>query len=190
MKRLIKLFRKHNGFLRSKELQKNGYLYSQLKELVEKGIVEKIKPGIYRHTEYAKVNEFVEVCKIYPQAVLCLYSAWSYYNLTTHIPAEYHLAIPNKKKIKTIDYPPVQLYYWSIPYFEIEIIEKNGIRIYSLEKTVCDAIRFKHKTGTDILSEVLKSYLKRKDKNLDKLLQVAKKLKIEQQVRNIVELLL
>jgi hypothetical protein len=37
----------------------------------------------------------------------------SYYNLTDQIPAEMHHAIGSKKSKKTLDYPPIQLHYWS-----------------------------------------------------------------------------
>jgi predicted transcriptional regulator of viral defense system len=190
MQKIIQLFQKHNGYLRSKELSKNGHTFKLLKELVEEGKVEKIKPGLYRHLDYVTNDELFEVSKMYPKAVICLFSAWYYYELTTHIPTEYHLAIPNKMKLKPSEYPPVQFYYWDIHYFEIEIVQDNGINIYSLEKSVCDAVRFKNKIGADIFSEVVKNYVKRKDKNISKLIQVAKQLKVEKQVRNTLDLLL
>ena len=55
-------------------------------------------------------------------------------------------------------------------------IEEEGykIRIYDLEKSVCDAIRFRNKVGIDTVSEILKNYLKRQDKDLDKMIRYAK----------------
>lgn len=188
MQKIIQLFKQNNGYLRSKTLSKSGYAYTLLKQLVESGKVEKIKPGLYRHSDFASSDEFVEVCEMYPQGVLCLYSTWFYYELTTHIPSEYHLALPHKTKLKHYDYPPVQFYYWDN--HSAEIVRKDGINIYSLERSVCDAVRFKNKVGIDISIEVVKNYLKRKDKNISKLIQVAKQLKVENQVRATLDILL
>lgn len=187
--KLQQLFIRNKGYLYSSELERKSVLYEQLKQLVESKIVEKIKPGLYRHIEIASSDEWLEVCHMYPHGVLCLFSAWSYYQLTTHVPSRYHLAVPNKVKIKLNPYPPVQLYYWTESYYIIDVEQKNGIQIYGLEKSVCDAIRFKSKVGVEITSEVVKNYLKRKDKNLNKLIQTAKRMKIENQVRNTLEML-
>jgi len=43
---------------------------------------------------------------------------------------------------------------------------------------VCDAIRYRNKVGIDITSEVLRNYLKRKDRNLDKLMKYAENMRI------------
>jgi len=56
----------------------------------------------------------------------------------------------------------------------------NGeeIAIYDIEKSVCDAIRYRNKVGIDITSEVLRNYLKRKDRNLDRLMKYAENMRI------------
>lgn len=190
MQKLIELFKQNHGYLKSKQLEQNGHLYRQLKKLVEEGKVEKLKPGLYCHPKFVKTDAYARVCKIYPQAVLCLYSAWAYYDLSTFVPAQYHLAIPNKTKLVRVDYPPVQFYYWSHKYFDIAIEENEEVRIYSLEKSVCDAVRFQNKVGLDLTAEVLKTYLDRNDRDIDKLLKVAHQLGQQTQVRKHIEFLL
>ena len=56
----------------------------------------------------------------------------------------------------------------------------NGeeIKIYDIEKSVCDAIRYRNKVGTDVTNEVLRNYLKRRDRNLDKLMKYAGNMRI------------
>lgn len=80
------------------------------------------------------------------------------------------------------DYPPIKLYYWDKRFYETGIIETtyNGeqLKIYDIEKSVCDAIRYRNKVGIDITSEVLRDYLKRKDRNLDKLMKYAENMRI------------
>ena len=181
------LFQKNKGYLRSKDLDKNRKMYYELKSLLENGIVEKIKTGLYKHNRFVIHNEWVDVCKIYPQGVLCLYSAWHYFELTTHIPFEYHIAIPNKLKLKEYEYPPIKFHYWNNKNYEMEIVKIDEMHIYSLEKSVCDAIKFKTKIGIDTLKEVINNYLKRKDRNLDKLFEISKEMKIEKITREYID---
>jgi predicted transcriptional regulator of viral defense system len=118
-----------------------------------------------------------------PPGVICLFSAWQFYGLTTFIPSAHHLTIPGKAKLVLPAYPPVKLYYWygaSYLLGKTEImVEGQPICIYDLEKSVCDAIKFRNKVGSDIASEVLKNYLKRNDRNIDLLMKYARLLRVE-----------
>ena len=53
------------------------------------------------------------------------------------------------------------------------IIKGYKIRIYCMEKTICDCIRYRNKLGLDVTKEGLSEYLKRKNRNLEKLLEYA-----------------
>jgi predicted transcriptional regulator of viral defense system len=186
---LLALFEKNKGYLLSKELRRNSALYSALRVLIDTNCIEKVKPGLYRHITMAHQNEWQEVCHIYPQGVFCMYSAWHYYELTTGIPHTYYLAFPNKAKITLQDYPPIQAFYWSNHLYNLQIIQLDGFRMYSLEKSVCDAIKFRNKIGKDTMVEVLKNYLKRKDKNLNELFRIAKIMKMENLLREYLNLM-
>ena len=62
--------------------------------------------------------------------------------------------------------------------------------VYDREKAVCDAIRHRNKVGVDIAAEVIKNYMKQKDRNLDKLLHYANMLKAEEQLQQYLSVLL
>ena len=69
-------------------------------------------------------------------------------------------------------------------------MENSLVDIYDLEKSVCDAVKFRNKVGKDILNEVLNEYLKRKDRNLEKLIQYAKLLRVEKALKDYLDVLL
>lgn len=186
---LLALFEKNKGYLLSKELQRNSALYATLRVLVETEIVEKVKTGLYRHTTMAHQNEWQEISRIYPQGVFCMYSAWHYFELTTNIPHSYYLAFPNKARITIQDYPPIQAYYWSNHLYDLQIMQLEGFRMYSLEKSVCDAIKFRNKIGKDTMAEVLRNYIKRKDKDMNVLFRVAKTMRMENLLREYLNLM-
>jgi hypothetical protein len=68
------------------------------------------------------------------------------------------------------------------------VLKKDGIKIYSLEKSICDAVKFRNKIGINLMSTILKNYLKRKDKDLDTLIKFAKSIKIDNLLREFLYL--
>jgi predicted transcriptional regulator of viral defense system len=185
----LEIFSAQKGYLQSKQLISRTQRH-RLNELVDAGEVTKVKRGLYKHTQMTTEDEWAEVSRIVPNGVICLFSAWLYYGLTTHIPSEHHMAIPNKSKVVLPPFPPIKIYYWSDNYYNLGKIKDNGINIYTVEKSVCDAIRFRNKVGKDIATEVLRNYLMRTDKNIDLLLKCAKPLRVESILMQYIELLI
>ena len=178
-----------NGYVFTKDAKGKRNLFNKLNELIEEGLVEKLKPGLYKIPELATLNHWQEISLMYPKGVICLTSASAYYNLTTYMPHKIHLAIGQKSKMKTEDYPPVQLYYWTDKYFKQHVVNKDEVRIYSVERTVCDIVRIYRNSDVDLVKEVAKEYLKRKDKNIALLMKTASEIDVEDKVREVVELL-
>jgi len=190
---VIQIFKAQKGYLLSRQLRSRNQQY-HLKKLIDQGEVVRIKRGLYKHVHFAVDNDWVEVCRIVPNGYLCLFSAWHYYKLTTHVPGHYYMAIPNKAKIVLPTYPPVKLFYWSSDYYllgkENLKFSEGIISIYDIEKSVCDAIKFRNKVGKDMTSEVLKNYLIRTDRNIDKLLRYSRILRVEKILNQYMEMLL
>ena len=65
----------------------------------------------------------------------------------------------------------------------------NSYRIFNIEKTVVDIIYYRNKIGIEETSEVLRNYLKRKDRQIDRLYTYAKMLRCESIVRTYLEVL-
>ena len=191
--RILELFEQKGGIVKLNEITKQGINKYHLLKLIEAGEVQRLHHGIYALTNY-QVNDYVELKKYVSNGLICLYSAWNFYGLTTYIPNEYHIAIEKKTKIKLPDYPPVKLYYWDQSVLTIGKTTAQTdtvlIDIYDLEKSVCDAIKFRNKIGKDILNEVLTEYLKRKDKNIDRLIKYSKLMRIERVLKNYLDVLL
>jgi predicted transcriptional regulator of viral defense system len=171
-----------------KELRKMGFNGTQIKSMLENGTLSRIRRGIYRTSSMNSSNQsFIDMCVAAPKCVISSLSALRYYNLTTFIPQSVYIAVKRGDTLPRIIYPPVEILVMSEKFFSlgIETVKegKYSFRIYSIEKSICDAFRYKNKVGLDIAKEVLKEYIRRKDRNINKLLQMAGKCK----VKNIIE---
>ena len=134
--------------------------------------------------EWDENSSFVDITKVNSKAVICLNSALHYYNLSTINPNLVHVAVPNNTARFSLDYPPVKLFYFSDTIYPQEIIEIKGsngtFKIYSIEKTICDAFRYRKRIGEDLALEALKNYVSSRESNLTRLYKVAKDCKMSE----------
>ena len=177
--RIYKVFKKHNGFARTKNILSAGIHSRDIKRARDAGQIIRVKRGLYRLTNIPLISHqgFIDLAYVVPEGVICLLSALSYYELTTFNPSIISMAICRGSRRPKIEYPPVEFYYFSKKQFEAGInkikIKGHEIRIYNPEKTICDCFRYRNKLGLDIAKEGLSEYLRRKDRNLEKLLEYA-----------------
>jgi len=101
----------------------------------------------------------------------------SFHELTTFVPTPVSYAIPASDKPAKLSRPPNEVFYFSEDQYKsgIEHCESktDDIRIYGPEKTVCDLFRFRNRLSEDLPLEGLKEYLKRRNRDLHKLLKYA-----------------
>lgn len=187
------LAERHEGILRAMDLTETGLSYKQIRRLLASGVLEKIGRGMYRFTQHP-YDERLEIARRIPNGVFCLFSACFLHGLSDFVPSEQHLAIPKKARYVLPDYPPVKLYYWEEKAFTLGLttfdLGNSAVRIYDPEKTVCDICRMRGKIGLDILKEVLKNYLQRTDRNLAKLHDYARQLRVEKVLNQYLTMML
>jgi len=194
--KIKEIFYVNNGYIRTRDISSKDVNRRYLRDLIDEGVIEKIKQGLYRwkDAKFDVEEELVNVSKIIHHGVICLVSALAYYELTTYTPGEYTIAVGRNYNIKLPDYPPIKLYYFSDKYYMdgIEKIDINGniIKIYNIEKTICDCLRYGNKISKDIIVESIKEYVKRRDKNISKLMNYAAKAKVKDVVQKYMEVLM
>lgn len=179
---------KEKGYISTKEL--SYWQEQQLQEAVRKGEAIRLKNGIYADID-ALANTMVDIRVIVPRGILCLWSAWSVYRLTTQIPNAYYVAIGRARKIVLPDYPEFQLVYQSDNLLSIGATRKTvqgyDIPIFDIERSVCDAIKYRNKVGIDVMAEILQNYLRRPDRNISRLMDYASKLRIRKTLNQYLE---
>ena len=170
-----------------KELKLAGFHPRKIKQILEQGKIEKIKPGLYRLSGMYGIGEFsqsfIDVCTSMKKGVICLISALEFHQLSTINPSQVYVALPNSDKQNNINYPPLKVFYFRKRFYELGIevkITKAGtFKIYNAEKTICDMFRYRNKLGEDLAMEGLKNYLNRKDANVAKLREYAIKCQVK-----------
>jgi hypothetical protein len=186
------IFINNGGILTTGELHSNGINSYAIKKLLNNGEIKRLKQGIYVLVK-KQPDEWFETFKIVHKGIYCLFSAAQLLELSTFVPSEYHMAIPRRYKVSLPDYPPVKLYYWKYDHYALGIfrMNKNGhtISVYDREKTVCDFVKYRNKVGLDTTKEVLKNYLNSKGRNLTKLVNYSRELRVSSIMQQYLEVL-
>ena len=165
--------------------------YKRLLRAKERGDLMRLRHGVYATPE-AVLSNMTDVEKIVPGGVVCLYNAWAYYHLSTVVPPVFCIAIASKRKVVLPQFLPVNLYYWKPENLEFGIVEAEisgfHVRMTDMERSVCDAIKYRNKLGLEVCSEVVRNYLKKENRNLSLLSDYAKRLRVFNTLKQYLEI--
>jgi predicted transcriptional regulator of viral defense system len=182
---IIKYLRNRKGYGRMKELKARGFQTRDIRKLMERGHLVKVKAGLYRLADLqpGEATGLVEVCLAMPKAVICLTSALTFHELTTFVPAAISFAVPMSDKPIELSHLPTEPYFFSpIQYrsgIEHHDTRTGQIRVYGPEKTVCDLFRYRNKLGEDLALEGLKEYLRLRNRDLNCLMKFARVCRVQ-----------
>lgn len=182
-------------FITTAELKDMGYSYYKIGKLEKNGLLRRVNRSTYENLSYkGEENDFFSAEAFVPNGVICLMSAARYYELTNFLPDTVDVAIERKKKVVTLpDWPEIKIFYFDPVRMDLGVTEvregDNVFHIFDIEKTVVDIIYYRNKIGIEETSEVLKNYLKRRDRQIDRLYAYAKRLRCEKTVRTYLEVL-
>ncbi|MBO4531008.1 MAG: hypothetical protein J5767_10275 [Paludibacteraceae bacterium] len=171
-----------NSYISSTIVKKQGRgAYYKMLENVRQGELIQVRRGVYADIDQLSGN-MIDINTVVPNGILCLWSAWNIHQLTTSMPQAFHVAIKRGRKIITPSFPKVQIHHYMESILLVGVmtmvIDGFNIHLYDVERCVCDAVKFRNKVGMDVCSEIINNYLKREDRNLSKLMDYARQLRV------------
>ena len=177
------------------ELRNKGLSYYKINQMVDQGMLIKLNKRFYENPNFqGEESDFYYAYAFVPNGVVCLLSAAVYYNLSTYRPDAVDVAIPRKAKVSTLpDWPEINVRYFTDDRFGVGIETvrdgNNQFRIYDIEKTVVDIVFYREKIGIEETKEVLITYLRQSDRNLNRLIRYAEMLKCGEVMKKYLEVL-
>ena len=171
---------RHQGLLRARDLAAHGLPRVALTKLVRDGSLARLSRGLYALPERV-VSEHVSLAEVAckcPNVVVCLLSALRFHELTTQIPSEVWLAIPNKAHAPKIDFVKLRIARFSGESWtegvEQHVLDGVPVTITCIAKTVADCFKYRNKIGMDVAFEALRDAWKAKRVTIDELWHYAK----------------
>lgn len=169
-------------FIISSSVKKRGRTeYYKMLEKARKGELIQVRRGVYATSEQLSGN-MIDVNSIVPDGILCLWSAWSIHRLTMSMPQAFHIAVNRNKRITVPAFPQVEVHYYTDKVLRVGVsqmdIDGYTVNVYDTERSVCDAVKFRNKVGMDVCSEIINNYLERPERNLSRLMDYARILRV------------
>ena len=136
-------------------------------------------------------QNFIEIAKKIPNAVVCMISALSFHGITTQIPHEIWIAVPRDTWRPSMDYPP--LHYTvlteNVYNFGIQEVNINGtiVKIYNPAKTIADCFKFRNIVGVDVAIEALREVWRSRTATMDELVEATEVNRVSKIMRPYLE---
>lgn len=190
-KRILKLFK--NGYLTTKDVTNNNIPRLYLTRLTKDDKIERVSRGVYiKKNEF--FDEFVILQSKSKNAIYSNTTALYLHGFSNRIPIKYDITINNGYNGSLQKEDNVNLFYTKRELLRLGVIDYklnsgNIIRVYDLDKTICDIIKNKKKIDAEIFNKAIREYFYSKKKNTLKLYEYAKKMNIYNKVRDTFEVL-
>lgn len=189
--KILNLFR--NGYLTTKEVTNNNIPRTYLTKLIKENKIERVSHGVYIKKNVL-VDEFVVLQSKSKYAIYSNTTALYLHGFSNRIPIKYDITIKSGYKGSLQKEDSINLFYTKNELLDLGVINYkldsgNIIRVYDLDKTICDIIKNKKKIDAEIFNKAIREYFYSKKKNTLKLYEYAKKMNIYNKVRDTFEVL-
>lgn len=177
-----------------KFLAENGFRSEGIRALVEAGKLIKIRHGLYQTSE-SVIDEYHEFQQRYSKGIYSYATALYFHGLSNRIPNIISYTLPNDynaSRIRTnlnIKYHFVKREYINVGVMELVSPQGDLIKVYDVERTICDIIKKKHKIDAQIYSDAIRLYFGGSNLNVRKIMKYAKIFKIEGEILRYMEIL-
>lgn len=189
--KILSLFK--NGYLTTKNVTDNNIPRIYLTKLIKEDKIERVSRGVYIKKNVL-VDEFIVLQGKSKYAIYSNTTALYLHGFSNRIPIRYDITIKSGYKGSLQREDNVNLFYTKKELLDLGVINYkldsgNIIRIYDLDKTICDIIKNKKKIDAEIFNKAIREYFYSKKKNTLKLYEYAKKMNIYNKVRDTFEVL-
>lgn len=189
---ILELMEKNNGYITSRELDMFDIHRMYLSIMQQKGIIKKVATGIYIDVNKVEDKYYIFGLSM-PNIIYSHMTALYFYSLSKEIPNEVY-DITVKRRYNSTHLRKHSTFYvdddiYELGLTEIETPMGNKVKVYDIERCICDIIRSRNRMELKNIKYSIREYMKRNDKDLVKLFLYAEKLGVKKIVIDYIELI-
>jgi predicted transcriptional regulator of viral defense system len=191
---LQSILMQNGGMITTAQANEVGISNERMRLFVKSGDLERVAFGVY-----VLPDEFAD--KMYisqlrrPKIIYSHETALFLHDLTDRDPINYTVTVPtgyNATKLKEDGFTvfTIKRELHEIGVAKLTTMFGNSVIAYGLERTICDCLRSRNQLDIAIVTDAIKRYTLRKDKNLNTLMQMAEMFRVAKPLRSYMEVLL
>lgn len=191
---ISEIAKKNNGFVSIVDAEKAGVSPMALSRAVKSGGLERLERGLYC-TPDTWGDEYLLAEYRFGRGILSHATALDLLDLSDRTPERITMTFPrgyNTSSASDAGIIPktIAKELHGLGVTNITTPYGNSVRCYNAERSLCDMLRGTSTPDVQILNPAMKAYFSSKDRDIGKLFGYAKKLGVQDKVRNYVEVLL
>ena len=192
--KIARLIEENNGMITSSILTREKIPRHYLKKLVDEGVILKVTRGIYCKFDMWEDEMYVLQSK-YTKGIFSHETALYIHGFTDRTPIKYVMTFPSTYNVKSLEVENIKIKKAIKDIYELGVIKGvspcgNKIKIYDIEKTLCDIVRGNNTCDIQIINAAMKRYAASSNKDISKLMYYAEKLRVKNKISNYMEVLL
>jgi predicted transcriptional regulator of viral defense system len=162
--------------------------------MVESGSLIKLERGIYLLDGFWE-DEFVVYSLRYRKGIFSHATALYLHGLTDRTPAHLSMTFPQGYNTVSLANPVLDVHRTAKSLFLlggslVATPSGNKVRVYDIERTLCDIVRGSNGGDVQVVNQAMKRYVASKNKDIQKLLGYAERLRVKPRILNYMEVLL
>lgn len=194
MEKLEELVKKQHGTILSADLDKNQIPRVYLQMMVAEGNLERVDRGVYVSVDSIEDEMYAMQTK-YSNIIYSHETALYIHGLSDRTPFEYSATVLSGYKVVGDVAKRFKIYYVKKEFHKLGVVITkspfgNPIKVYSIERTLCDIIRSRNRMDVQILNQALHRFVQLKSADYTLLMDFAKKFRVEAVLTHYLEVLL
>ncbi|MDR0723907.1 MAG: type IV toxin-antitoxin system AbiEi family antitoxin domain-containing protein [Endomicrobium sp.] len=176
--RILDISKKHSGIITTSDFEKANINRYQKEKWIESGELEKVKYGVYA---LPNTDETIIIFYLFYGNIICAETALFYYNYSDRVPPAWDIAVvrgTSKTKFN-VDYPHVNAHYISKEHltYGLDKIKIHGVEftIFDRDRLIVELIKNENNTDKETFNKAIQKYLNDEKKNIQNLLEYARK---------------
>lgn len=191
---LMNLLSERGGRITAKEASLAGIHRMFLKQLSDAGKIVRVARGVYQLAT-TQEDELLNLQHRCPTGIFSCETALFLHSLTERTPFVWTMTFKGFYHSSSLAKNGIVVKHSSKSLYPLEIVEVktplgNIVRAYSAERTLCEIMTAKVAADIQTITYAVKTYVSRKEKNIPKLIQLAKAFHVEKKLRAYLEVLL
>ena len=183
-----------NGYLCTSQVVGAGVSKPTLAEYVSQRKMERVAQGVYL-AEDAWPDELYLLCLSNSRIVFSHETALMLHGLMEREPKTTSVTVKAGYNASHLRWKGIRVYQVKPDVYDLGIVEVqtsfgNTVRAYDMDRTICDILRFKDTMDVQVFRYAMKEYMADTHKNLNHLMEFAKRLGIESAMRTYTEVML
>jgi len=194
IKKIQEMLAQNNGIITASQVTEANIPRHYLKKMLDMELLTKVDRGIYIKPEMWEDEMYIMQYK-YSRGIFSHETALYIHGLTDRTPMKYTMTFPYGYHVHSLKQENVKIKKAVEDLYNLGITSGvspcgNPIRLYDVERTLCDIVKGNNTSDIQIVNQAMKQYARMPGKNITKLFDYAEKVRVKPKILNYMEILL